>query len=70
MACGSSLHHVALSLWCMDSVVVGLVLPKRVGSSWTRDGPFIPCIARRILKHWTTSESESRSVGSVVSDSL
>ena len=55
---------------CMDSVVVGLVLPKHVGSSWTRDGPFIPCIARRILKHWTTSESESRSVGSVVSDSF
>ena len=68
MACGSSLHHVALSLQCMDSVVAGLVVLKHVGSSRTRDGTFIPCIAR-ILKHWTTSESESES-RSVVSDSL
>ena len=52
----------------MDSVVAGLVVLKHVGSSRTRDGTFIPCIAR-ILKHWTTSESERES-RSVVSDSL
>ena len=28
-----------------------------VGSSQTRDQPSVPCIARCILNHWTTSEA-------------
>jgi len=39
-------------LWCP-----GLVAPWRMGSSWTRDGTGVPCIARWILIHWTTREA-------------
>ena len=31
--------------------------PRHVGSSPTRDRTCVPCIARRILNHWTTREA-------------
>ena len=41
----------ALWLWRL-----GLVAPRRVGSSQTRGGTGIPCLGRRTLNHWTTVE--------------
>ena len=35
--------------WC-----TGLVAPRHVESSQTRDRTCVPCIGRRILNHWTT----------------
>ena len=35
---------------------MGLVAPRHVGSSRTRDRTCVPCIARRILNHCTTRE--------------
>ena len=37
----------AQSLWCL-----GLVAPRHVGSSWTRDQTHVLCIGRQILNHW------------------
>ena len=34
----------------------GLVAPRHVGSSWTRDRTRVPCIGRWILNHCTTRE--------------
>ena len=34
----------------------GLVVPRHVGSSWTRARTHVPCIGRRILNHCTTRE--------------
>ena len=42
----------AQSLWRM-----GLVAPRHVGSSWTRDQTRVPCIGRRILNHCATREA-------------
>ena len=36
----------------------GLAALKHVGSSQTRDWTHVPCIARRILNHWTTREAQ------------
>ena len=36
---------------------MGLVALWHMGSSWTRDGTRVPCIARWILNHWTTREA-------------
>ena len=46
-------------LWHIGSVVVahGLVAPRHVGSSQTRDRTGVPCIARQIPNHWTTREA-------------
>ena len=41
------------------AVGVGLVAPRHVGSSQTRDGTGVPCIARRILNLWTTREAQT-----------
>ena len=38
-------------LWCM-----GLVAPRHVGSSQTRDQTHVPCIGRQILNHCATRE--------------
>ena len=35
---------------------MGLVAPRHVGSSRTRDGTCVPCIGRRILNHCATRE--------------
>ena len=35
---------------------VGLVAPRHVGSSRTRDRTCVPCTGRWILSHWTTRE--------------
>lgn len=32
---------------------------EQVVSSWTRDGDSVPCIARRVLNHWTSRETLS-----------
>ena len=37
---------------------MGLAAESHVGSSWTRDGMAVPCIARLILNHWTTTEAQ------------
>ena len=39
----------AQQLWCM-----GLVAPRHMGSSWTRDRTRVPCIGRQILNHCAT----------------
>ena len=36
---------------------MGLVVPRHVGSSRTRDWTHVPCIGRRILNHCTTREA-------------
>ena len=56
-SCGAqSLCTQAQELWRMGSVVVAhrLSCLQHVESSWTRDWTGIACIARQILKHWTT----------------
>ena len=35
---------------------LGLVAPRHVGFSQTRDRTRVPCIGRQILNHWTTRE--------------
>ena len=35
----------------------GLVVPRHLGSSKTRDRTCVPCIGRLILNHWTTREA-------------
>ena len=35
---------------------MGLVAPRHMGSSWTRDQTYVPCIGRQILNHCTTRE--------------
>ena len=47
----SSCGRRAQSLWGM-----GLVAPRHVGSSPTRDGTRVPCISSRILNHCATRE--------------
>ena len=41
----------AQQLWCK-----GVVAPRHVGSSKTRDRTYVPCIGRQILNHWATRE--------------
>ena len=47
----SSCGSWAQQLWHM-----GLVAPRHVGSSWTRDWTRGPCIGRQILNHCATKE--------------
>ena len=50
--CGSQvLEHRVDNLWH-----VGLAALRHVGSSWTREQSYVPCIGRQILNHWTTRE--------------
>ena len=35
---------------------MGLIAPRHVGSSWTRDRTRVLCIGRWILNHWTMRE--------------
>ena len=44
---------------------MGLAALQHVGSSWTRDGTGVPCIARWISNHWTIREA----LGSVLKGS-
>ena len=60
-SCGSQ----ALELW-----LTGLVAPRYVGSSPTRDPTHVPCTGRWILNHWTTREVQNNSLRSVLSLSL
>ena len=50
---------VAHGLQSAGSVVVltGLVAPRHVGSSWTRDRTRVPCIGRQTLNHCATREA-------------
>ena len=48
----SSLRCMGFSLqWLLLLRSTGLVAPRHVGSSWTRDWTRVPCIGRRILNH-------------------
>ena len=57
--CGSQAQYLSLAgcrtqaqqLWHM-----GLIAPRHVGSSWTRDQTRVPCIGRQILNHCATRE--------------
>ena len=40
-------------------VVMGLAVPRQVGSSQTRDQSRVPCIGRQTVNHWTTGEAHS-----------
>ena len=40
------LQRLAQSLW-----LTGLVVPQRVGSSWTQDQTHVPCMGRQTLIH-------------------
>ena len=51
-------------LWCM-----GLVAPCHVGSSPTRDGTHVPCIARWVLNHRNTREVPKKLNSEVVKES-
>ena len=42
--------------WIQKLWQTGLVAPRQVGSSWTRDQTRVPCIGRQILTYWTTRE--------------
>ena len=51
-SCGTwAPEHRPEQFWCM-----GLVAPRHVESSWTRDQTHVSCISRWILNHWTTRE--------------
>ena len=47
----SSCSTRARELWC-----AGLVAPRHVGSSQTKDQACVPCIGRLILNHWITRD--------------
>ena len=44
----------ALGLWAQWLWHTGSVAPWHVGSSWTRDRTYVPCIGNWLLNHWTT----------------
>ena len=46
----------ALGAWASVVLVMGLVAPQHVGSSWTRDQTHVSCIGRQILIDYTTRE--------------
>ena len=48
-----------LGLWLWH---MGLVAPRHVKSSWTRDQTHVPCTGRQILNHWTTRKVPGRDV--------
>ena len=50
-SCGSQALEHGWQLWC-----TGLIAPRYVGYSPTRDWTDVPCIGRQILNHWTTRE--------------
>ena len=47
-------EHRLQELWC-----TGLITPRHVGSSQTRDQTSVPCIGRWILKQWTIREAHT-----------
>ena len=51
LAVGTGSGAQTLQLWFM-----GLVALQQVGSFWTRDRTYVPCIVRQIRNHWTTRE--------------
>ena len=42
--------------WIQKLWQTGLVAPRQVGSSWTRDQTRVPGIGRWVHNHWTTGE--------------
>ena len=57
MGAGLQLWRLGFSLQRLSWLQhIGLVAPRRVGSSWTGDQTCVPCIGRWILHHWTTRE--------------
>ena len=49
-------EHRLWGTWASVVVVHGLVAPRHVGSSQTRDLTCVPCIGRQILSIWATRE--------------
>ena len=47
----------ALGMWTPQLWRLGLVAPRHVGSSGTRDRTCVPCIGRQTLDHQTTREA-------------
>ena len=45
-----------LRVWAQWLWHMGLNALRHVGSSWTRDQTYVPCIGRQIPNHWTTRE--------------
>ena len=41
-------------------LLMGLIAPRQMGSSWTREQTDVPCSARWILNHWTTRQAPGR----------
>ena len=53
---GSSYCRAWAQVHGWEVVLTGLVAPRHVESSRTRDQTRVPCIGRWILNHWTTRE--------------
>ena len=66
-AVASLVEHRLQDTRASGVVANGLVAPQHVGSSWTRDGTHILCIARPILHHWTTREAPTSGFISLLS---
>ena len=45
-----------VALWAQQLWQMGLVAPRHVESSWTRDQASVPCIGGWTLNHWTSRE--------------
>ena len=66
--CGGFSCYRALGMWAQQLWLAGsraqdqqlwrtgLVVPRHVGSSWTRDQTHVPCIGRWVLNHCATRE--------------
>ena len=59
MVAASFARAQALGEWASVVLVMGLVAPQHVESSWTRDQTHVPCILRKIPIHCTTKEVHS-----------
>ena len=57
-SCGAQASHCRgfsfCGAWAQYLLRPGLVAPRHVGSSWTRDQTCVPCIGRLILLHCAT----------------
>ena len=56
MVAASFARAQALGEWASVVLVMGLVAPQHVESSWTRDQTHVSCIGRQILIYYTTRE--------------
>ena len=54
--CGFFCGAWTLEHWSSTGGTQAWAALQHVGSSWTRDQTYVPCIGRQILNHWTTRE--------------